>query len=67
MAEYWNAFIAEYKYIYQDFMINDKQKIKYLHHLLTGNTNRFYMKNVERLYEHYYQALKYLESEYSQV
>lgn len=67
LGECWNEYIYEYNDACRDHNLTNDQKLRYLHHLLTGNAKRYFSREVKDVAKDYAQALKALDAEYNSI
>ena len=65
LGESWMEFVDEYMQVCRDYSLSPKQKLHYMHNLLSGDAKRFYLDRVDGYATSYQQAIDLVENEYN--
>ena len=67
VGECWQEYVDEYRQVARDYGLNQKQKLDYLHNLLSGDAKRFYLDVVDGYASGFQQAVDMVEGEYNSI
>lgn len=65
LEQFWHEYVDGYNQLFLNYNLSDKQKMQYLHNLLSKDALRFYLDRVQPFTVTYQQAIDAIDREYN--